>query len=586
MSRVSYVMMNPGGDRELTAAVRDALDELVGELRRRRRRRPRARPRGRARRQPDHAPHRARHRSHAARVGAVRAGHRRGGRRAGRATSTSTCRPPRSTPAPCIAGHVGADTAAAMLAEGPHRGDDDAAARRRRHQRRDRARRPQPPVRRVEPDRAGVRGRADQLRAAGDGRRDRAGAHRPRHARAAFKVIGSDLWSDDPGFDEAASRRRHRRVRLGHHRRRSPRCSSPGSIDADGTIRGEMADAHAARRPRRPHVRLRAVRADGTPPDDHAERRAGDPARQGRAAGRHRAARRARRVARRSPTSASPARSVPTSTRSTRWCSGSCPTARSTACARSATRPAPAPCRRCCRGSCGPRWRPRCVDVDQDRDRDRAALPGAVRRRDGVPARHAPVAAPGDRGRPARARHATRIGRGRRRRRAEPATADVAEDCHGGRVMNAPVGRRGGGRAGRQASRAAAVVDREPFLTRTLKPVELVSAEGLEILEHNADTILEEVGVEVRDYPSAREAVRRRRRRRRRQPGAVPARACAARSCRRPRRPCTPSTPATPPTTCRSVATPPCSRPTTARRSCTTSTAAAATRRSRTSRTS
>ena len=88
--------------------------------------------------------------------------------------------------------------------------------------------------------------------------------------------------------------------------------------------------------------------------------------------------------------------------------------------------------------------------------------------------------------------------------------------------MNAPGGRRGGGRAGRQSVRAASSRP-EPFLTRTLTPVELVSAEGLEILEHNADTILDEVGVEVRDYPSAAEAVRRRRRRRRRQPGAVPA---------------------------------------------------------------
>lgn len=32
MSRVSYVMMNPGGDRELTSVVRLALDELVGQL--------------------------------------------------------------------------------------------------------------------------------------------------------------------------------------------------------------------------------------------------------------------------------------------------------------------------------------------------------------------------------------------------------------------------------------------------------------------------------------------------------------------------------------------------------------------------
>jgi trimethylamine--corrinoid protein Co-methyltransferase len=66
-------------------------------------------------------------------------------------------------------------------------------------------------------------------------------------------------------------------------------------------------------------------------------------------------------------------------------------------------------------------------------------------------------------------------------------------------------GRRGGGREGRRAAREHAVVTHEPFITRTLKPVELVSDEGLELLEHNADTILEEVGVEVRDYPSALE---------------------------------------------------------------------------------
>ena len=64
-------------------------------------------------------------------------------------------------------------------------------------------------------------------------------------------------------------------------------------------------------------------------------------------------------------------------------------------------------------------------------------------------------------------------------------------------------GRRSGGRAGRQAVRAAHVIAREPFLTRRISPVELVSQEGLEIIERNADTILEEVGVEIRDYPSA-----------------------------------------------------------------------------------
>jgi trimethylamine--corrinoid protein Co-methyltransferase len=47
------------------------------------------------------------------------------------------------------------------------------------------------------------------------------------------------------------------------------------------------------------------------------------------------------------------------------------------------------------------------------------------------------------------------------------------------------------------------VVAREPFLTRRLAPFELVSDEGLARLEHNADTILEEVGIEVHDHPVA-----------------------------------------------------------------------------------
>jgi trimethylamine--corrinoid protein Co-methyltransferase len=56
--------------------------------------------------------------------------------------------------------------------------------------------------------------------------------------------------------------------------------------------------------------------------------------------------------------------------------------------------------------------------------------------------------------------------------------------------------------------RAAGVTTASAFLTRTMKPFELVSDEGLELLEHNADTILEQVGVEIRDYPSAIERFR------------------------------------------------------------------------------
>ena len=72
----------------------------------------------------------------------------------------------------------------------------------------------------------------------------------------------------------------------------------------------------------------------------------------------------------------------------------------------------------------------------------------------------------------------------------------------------APTGRRSGGRSARAELRASHVVARQPFITRTLKPVELVSEEGLSLLEHNADLILERAGITVRDYPSAIERFR------------------------------------------------------------------------------
>ncbi|MEK7426279.1 MAG: trimethylamine methyltransferase family protein, partial [Actinomycetota bacterium] len=70
-------------------------------------------------------------------------------------------------------------------------------------------------------------------------------------------------------------------------------------------------------------------------------------------------------------------------------------------------------------------------------------------------------------------------------------------------MTDSSAGRRSGGRAGRQALRAAHVIERVPYLTRTMRPFEIVDDEGLAIIEHTADTILEEVGIEVRDYPSA-----------------------------------------------------------------------------------
>jgi trimethylamine--corrinoid protein Co-methyltransferase len=64
-------------------------------------------------------------------------------------------------------------------------------------------------------------------------------------------------------------------------------------------------------------------------------------------------------------------------------------------------------------------------------------------------------------------------------------------------------GRRTGGRAGRQAARMAAAPERVPFLTRTMTPFEVLSEEGLSLIEENADTILEQVGIDFRDAPDA-----------------------------------------------------------------------------------
>ncbi|HSM45227.1 MAG TPA: trimethylamine methyltransferase family protein, partial [Acidimicrobiia bacterium] len=42
-----------------------------------------------------------------------------------------------------------------------------------------------------------------------------------------------------------------------------------------------------------------------------------------------------------------------------------------------------------------------------------------------------------------------------------------------------------------------------PYLTRSIPPYEVLGDEGLSIIEQNADTILEEVGVEIVDFPEA-----------------------------------------------------------------------------------
>lgn len=65
--------------------------------------------------------------------------------------------------------------------------------------------------------------------------------------------------------------------------------------------------------------------------------------------------------------------------------------------------------------------------------------------------------------------------------------------------------RRSGGREARRASRDSAKVDTPPYLTRTIPPTEILSEEALETIERNAETILEQVGVEIVDFPEALE---------------------------------------------------------------------------------
>nr|MBP9054442.1 trimethylamine methyltransferase family protein [Ilumatobacteraceae bacterium] len=84
----------------------------------------------------------------------------------------------------------------------------------------------------------------------------------------------------------------------------------------------------------------------------------------------------------------------------------------------------------------------------------------------------------------------------------EPAAADATSTA-AGPSEGSSTGRRSGGRAGRAALRASHVVERVPYLTRTLKPFEIASEETLALIEHTADTVLEEVGIEIRDYPEA-----------------------------------------------------------------------------------
>lgn len=63
--------------------------------------------------------------------------------------------------------------------------------------------------------------------------------------------------------------------------------------------------------------------------------------------------------------------------------------------------------------------------------------------------------------------------------------------------------RRGGGREAKRAARAARASASVPFITRQIPYYEVLNEEGLALIERNADTILEEIGIDFKDDDEA-----------------------------------------------------------------------------------
>jgi trimethylamine--corrinoid protein Co-methyltransferase len=82
----------------------------------------------------------------------------------------------------------------------------------------------------------------------------------------------------------------------------------------------------------------------------------------------------------------------------------------------------------------------------------------------------------------------------------EAVDMNSASQQHGGRRA----GRGAGGREARRAARTSAAGGvRAPYLVRRLKPFEVLDDEALSIIEANAETVLQEIGIEFRDDAEA-----------------------------------------------------------------------------------
>ena len=205
MSRVSYVMMNPGGEAELTEAVRGAVNALIGEV---------ADQAGVARSDILNAAFVGNPIMHHLLLGIDPT--ELGGAPFALAASGGLTLPARDIDLdvnpgarvyvlPCIAGHVGADAAGVVLSEAPHRADETVL------------------IVDVGTNAEIVLGNRERLLAASSptgpafegaqitaGQRAAPGAiERVRIDRdtleARVKVIGCDLWSDEEGFQEATA---------------------------------------------------------------------------------------------------------------------------------------------------------------------------------------------------------------------------------------------------------------------------------------------------------------------------------------------------------------------------------------------
>jgi uncharacterized 2Fe-2S/4Fe-4S cluster protein (DUF4445 family) len=205
ISRVSYVMLNPGGEAELTATVRDALDTLAGEV---------AREAGIARTDivemtvvGNPIMHHLLFGLDPTELGGAPFALTIDGAYETLASDIGVRLAPGAYvyALPCIAGHVGADAAGVVLSEGPYLRDEltllvDVGTN----------------AEIVLGNRAKLlacsspTGPAFEGAQISSGQRAAPGAIErlridPVTLEPRFKVIGSDLWSDDPGFEAATA---------------------------------------------------------------------------------------------------------------------------------------------------------------------------------------------------------------------------------------------------------------------------------------------------------------------------------------------------------------------------------------------